>query len=583
MNSTLSSSISSSGTPFPTEEMKDCVMELMPCSYSITGNLFLIAVLGTILAFSAKTIADGSDLLLEVLHPGVIGGFVIPLLGALPDALIILVSGIGDADVVKEEISVGMGTLCGSTIMLLTIAWSGGLFAGRTDIVKGKSVDKQLNRKWNILRTGVTTIKDIRWNAVIMVVTLLPYFIILIVSLVDYPQVIDPVEKEDLEDEYIMASFVITCIFFVAYSIYMVFNTTVQENRMRAARRRLVMDMVAQLFVQSIRESHQMDDIIDGMEGVMPGPTAHRFQLQEDDALTKSLLQAASNPEDDDSVNIALITDQMVNGGNFNDLYSLARRWKRWAQNRVTVSMHAKEQAEAAAAGIEDEEEAKKKIAAEYENNMASLKNMGGDAATLALEQGEGEKEKGEGEEGEEEEGSGKQGKVKIIIKACILLVLGAGGAAIFSDPMVDNIKRFSDVAGIHPFFVSFIVTPFASNASELIASLYFCAKKTSQSVSVAMAAVYGAVTMNSTLNLGILLLLMWRQDIYWAFTAEAIPMILSVFVVGIVASVKSTFTTLEGLLVLSLYPLSIGCTYLLQLAGLDTPTFPTSSSSTSS
>ena len=53
---------------------------------------------------AAKTIADGSDLLLEVLHPGVIGGFVIPLLGALPDALIILVSGMGTREEVQEEI-----------------------------------------------------------------------------------------------------------------------------------------------------------------------------------------------------------------------------------------------------------------------------------------------------------------------------------------------------------------------------------------------------------------------------------------------------------------------------------------------
>ena len=104
-----------------------CVYGMMPCSMTVTGNLFLVAVLGVILAFglhhrqsaaagarsnrraqqnktrtAAKTIADGSDLLLEVLHPGVIGGFVIPLLGALPDALIILVSGIGED--VKEEI-----------------------------------------------------------------------------------------------------------------------------------------------------------------------------------------------------------------------------------------------------------------------------------------------------------------------------------------------------------------------------------------------------------------------------------------------------------------------------------------------
>jgi len=145
---------------------------------------------------------------------------------------------------------------------------------------------------------------------------------------------------------------------------------------------------------------------------------------------------------------------------------------------------------------------------------------------------------------------------------------------------MVDAIDKMSQVANIPAFFISFIVTPFASNASELIASLYFCAKKTSQSVSVAMAAVYGAVTMNSTLNLGILLLLMWRQDIYWQFTAEAIPMILTVFIVGICAGVKSTFTTLEGLIIFALYPLSIGLTVLLLNAGLDNFKFPGSSSS---
>jgi len=556
------------------------VTELMPCSFSVTGNLFLIAVLGTILAFSAKTIADGSDLLLEVLHPGVIGGFVIPLLGALPDALIILVSGIGDE--VEDEISVGMGTLCGSTIMLLTIAWSGGLLAGRTDIINHKSVDKQLNHKWNIIKTGVTTIPDIRANAIIMVVTLLPYFIIMIISLIDFPRTIDPVEKEDMEDEYVMASFIFTFVFFVVYSIYMVFNTTVQENRIRAARRRLVMDMVAQLFVQSIRESHQAE-LIEGMEDVMAtsSRSPHRLHFSEDDPLTKGLLQAANHPEDDNSVNIALITDQMVNGGNFNELYNLARKWKRRAQHTVNYSILAKEKAEAAVAGIEDQDEAKAKMNSEIENSMASLQSLGSEAATLALQEGQKKDDGDDDDEGDSKE-SGKQGKVKIILKACVLLALGAGGAAVFSDPMVDAIVNMSVVAGIPKFFISFVVTPFASNASELIASLYFCAKRTSQSVSVAMAAVYGAVTMNSTLNLGILLLLMWRQDIYWKFTAEAIPMILIVFAVGICASVKNTFLTLEGLIVFALYPISIGLTYGLQCAGLDDFHFPNSSSASS-
>lgn len=40
--------------------------------------------------------------------------------------------------------AVGMGTLAGSTIMLLTIPWSASLVIARTDLKHGESVDGQL-------------------------------------------------------------------------------------------------------------------------------------------------------------------------------------------------------------------------------------------------------------------------------------------------------------------------------------------------------------------------------------------------------------------------------------------------------
>jgi len=362
---------------------------------------------------------------------------------------------------------------------------------------------------------------------------------------------------------------------------------------MKAARRRLVMQKVAELFVQSMNIGDE------GQPGAIQYP--RHLQIQDDDELTQSLLRAANDPESADSVNIALITDQMMNNDNFTELYSMVSKWKKKASRTVSHHMRAMEKAEAAAAGIEDDEEAKAKIASEYAQNMASLKNMGGASAAVAIassmessgdenkddddeDDDDDEKDKNDGDK-DDDDGETKPGakKLKIIIKACVLLAVGAGGAAIFSDPMVDTINRMSGVMGINPFYISFVVTPFASNASELIASLYFCAKKSSKSVSVAMAAVYGAVTMNSTLNLGIFLILMWRQDIYWAFSAEAIPMILTVFAVGIFGALKTTFTTLEGILVALLYPLSLGLTILLRYAGLDINSVPSSSSSLSS
>lgn len=67
-------------------------------------------------------ISDGSELLLLVpAVAGIVGSVVLPVLGAVPDGAIVLFSGMGDD--AQEELSVGVGALAGSTIMLLTIPW----------------------------------------------------------------------------------------------------------------------------------------------------------------------------------------------------------------------------------------------------------------------------------------------------------------------------------------------------------------------------------------------------------------------------------------------------------------------------
>ncbi len=54
---------------------------------------------------------DGAEILLDLgLPAGIIGGVVLPLLGAVPDATMIIYSGINsNRTIANEEISVGMG------------------------------------------------------------------------------------------------------------------------------------------------------------------------------------------------------------------------------------------------------------------------------------------------------------------------------------------------------------------------------------------------------------------------------------------------------------------------------------------
>lgn len=62
----------------------------MPCTNTGVGNLFLIVVYGYLMYVGATYLSDGSELLLDILGPGIIGGLFLPVLGALPDAMLIL-------------------------------------------------------------------------------------------------------------------------------------------------------------------------------------------------------------------------------------------------------------------------------------------------------------------------------------------------------------------------------------------------------------------------------------------------------------------------------------------------------------
>ncbi|EPS72526.1 sodium/calcium exchanger protein, partial [Genlisea aurea] len=62
----------------------------LPCTSTVLGNLFLCAVYGYLMYLAATYLSAGSELLLEILGPGIVGGLFLPVLGALPDAMLIL-------------------------------------------------------------------------------------------------------------------------------------------------------------------------------------------------------------------------------------------------------------------------------------------------------------------------------------------------------------------------------------------------------------------------------------------------------------------------------------------------------------
>jgi Ca2+/Na+ antiporter len=153
---------------------------------------------------------------------------------------------------------------------------------------------------------------------------------------------------------------------------------------------------------------------------------------------------------------------------------------------------------------------------------------------------------------------------------AVSMLLLGALVCTIVADPFVDAVSAFSKASGVPSFFIAFVVAPLASNASELVSSLQFAKRKRMKNITLTFGQVYGAVTMNNTMCLGLFLLVVYHQSLPWKYTGEVLVILVVVLLVGVLGALRVTLQSMWAVLVILLYPLSLVavyvCNYVLRL-----------------
>jgi Ca2+/H+ antiporter len=135
----------------------------------------------------------------------------------------------------------------------------------------------------------------------------------------------------------------------------------------------------------------------------------------------------------------------------------------------------------------------------------------------------------------------------------------------IFSDPMVDVLAEIGVRTNISAFYISFVLAPLASNASELLAAYNYAAKRTSKTMTTSLVQLEGAACMNNTFCLAIFYGLIYFRGLAWQFTAETISIVLVQFIMGGVALTGATMTMKMGTFVVCLYPLSLIGVYVLE------------------
>jgi len=530
-----------------------------PADVGTTGLLWLFLSYGYALYYAADLIGEGSELLLLVPSmAGLVGGVVLPLLGAVPDGAIILFSGLGSIEVAQEQISVGIGALAGSTIMLLTIPWALSIYSGRVDIVDGNPMYKKnpkltpgLSFSKTLTETGVSLSKEIRHGGIIMALTTIPYFIIQIPALF-----LRGSNREIAEGEHwwSLTAFILCVIGLVLYMrMQLKFSNQGQDKDKRIAIAKKTLQAgkmslrgIIKSTIQSI-ESKNPDSASDygateystlspEITSVLKGLLLDAFAAYDSDqngTLERSEIRVFLKDfhETIDEDDVTAIFNKVDN--NHDDLISL--------DEFVLLCYHL--------IVIEDDGDTKN-------DNCDTIFK---ETVRQVVFKEDGSEVEDEVEEIPEDfcDLSPESQQMAIKLRAFKMLAIGTILVVYFSDPMVDVMGEIAIKANIPPFYVSFVLAPLASNSSEVLASIFYAKKKTRKTMRVSLSALEGAACMNNTFCLCIFMGLIYIRGLAWQYTAETASIVIVQFIIAYLVQ-KKVMTTGVALGVLLIFPLSL-------------------------
>ncbi|KAF3442447.1 hypothetical protein FNV43_RR16363 [Rhamnella rubrinervis] len=515
-----------------TESTCEQTYGFMPCTTSVVGNLFLILVYGFFMYTAATYLSNGSELLLEILGPGIVGGLFLPILGALPDAMLILVSGLsGTTETAQSQVSVGMGLLAGSTVMLLTVIWGSCVVVGKCDIEGSMAVDTKDTKGFSLTGSGVSTDIWTSYAAMIMAVSVLPFII------VQLPQMLYSDSGRHLA---VLIALIISVLLLVSYCLYQVFQPWIQRRRIAYAKHKHVIsgilqhlknnalgklltedgqpnrDVIHKLFV-TIDENNDDHLSPSELKALLIGIRFNEIDFNKDDAVVKVMKDFDTS------------RDSKVD---FEEFFKGISKWLDEAKRAADV----KEDPGFRTLKFLNDFHMRTK----YEHRILGVDDQSDEVV------------------------EGVENPKWVTCRAVLMLFIGTVIAAAFADPLVDAVDNFSDATSIPTFFISFIALPLATNSSEAVSAIIFASRKKMRTASLTFSELYGAVTMNNVLCLSVFLALVYVRGLTWDFSAEVLVILIVCIVMGVFGSFRTNFPLWTSSLAFLLYPFSLALVYVL-------------------
>jgi Ca2+/Na+ antiporter len=551
---------------------------------------------GYVLFISANMIGDGAELLLLIpAYKDLVASVVLPILGAVPDGMMVLFSGIGPLAAAQENVAVGVGALAGSTIMLLTLPWVLSFYGGKVDFDAAGSLDTAYDQpkskrdtKGGMFSSGIEFEKGAKANAKIMMLTSLCYFCIQIPALM----VDDQKTKPDYASEK-------------AYIDAVVSESAGVHTASLIGAVVSVLLLAFYLFLQVKAAQAAQLVALDEEKGATVGQS---YQVLGLTAAPAKVLKDGWLEEKGIRMHIEYLRNRAkeehapkTTGGDVSAAYTEFLEKKKSvisADMRAELaSLYKKYAKMSAKSGITcaDMQRSLATIGLTYQPDEFAKMFKEADADKSAtLQEGEfieffsrfiifsekplpweGKTDDAEEEDDDEMPDEFKEldpaAQKKAILKDSFQqMIIGTLLVLLFSDPMVDVLGAMAKMTGVPPFYVAFVLSPLASNASELVASFKLASKKTKESITQSLQTLEGAAIMNNTFCLGIFYVLIYVQGLAWKFTAETVSIVLVQIFVGGMVLVKSKQSMMFGIIVFLFYPLSLVIVAVMEAHGID-------------
>ncbi|KAI9185925.1 hypothetical protein LWI28_012053 [Acer negundo] len=506
------------------ESMCKQTYRFLPCTTTVLGNLFLIIVYGYLMFVAATYLTDGTELLLSIRGPGVVGGLSLPIFGDLPGAMIIFVSGLSESkEVAQSQVAIGMGMLAGSTIMLITVIWGSCVIVGKCDLGESAAVNGQDTKGFDLTGSGVSTDLWTCYAARIMAISVIPFIV------VQLPQLLNSNSAKRLA---ILIALIVSVSLLISFCVCQVFQKKFQKRRIAYAKHRHVIsgilkhlsqralgrllndlgepniDVIKRLF-DAIDENKDSHLSASELKAFIIGIRFDEIHLDHDDAVEKLL------------TDIDMSNDSLID---IDEFITVVSKWLNEAKRGRPAD-----------AGPE------------------TIKQTRQEHALLLG-----------AEDQSDEIVEGVENPKWNSFKAKMMLLLGTIIAAALADPLVDAVDNFSNATSIPSFFVSFIVLPLATNLSEAVTAIIFAGRKKIRTVSLTFSELYGIITTNNVVSPSVFLALVYVRELTWEFSSEVLVILIVCLVMGGLTSFRTRFPLWTCFVAYILYPFSLALIYVL-------------------